>query len=173
MDTHTHSRNLIRGKAIVLGDNVDTDAIIPGKYLAHTEPEYLGQHVFEGIDPVMPSKVSKGDIVVAGRNFGCGSSREHAVLAIIGAGIKAVIAESFARIFYRNAINRGLPVIELPGIKSKVRDGDIITIDLKENTVTLPNGEILRFKRFSKEIIDILEAGGLTEYLKKRIKKRQ
>jgi len=165
-----HEFHIIKGRAIVLGDNVDTDVIIPGRYLIYTNPKDLGKHVFEGIDPTLPSRIKEGDIVVAGRNFGCGSSREHAVLAILGAGIKAVIAESFARIFYRNAINRGLPVIELPDIKGKVKEGDIITIDLKENTITLPTGEKLKFKPFSKEVMEILKTGGLLEYLKKRIK---
>lgn len=170
MSESKHRLGIIRGRVIVLGDNIDTDVIIPGKYLIYTDPKELGRHVFEGIDPTLPNRIREGDIVVAGKNFGCGSSREHAVLAIIGAGIKAVIAESFARIFYRNAINRGLPVIELPGIKSKVKENDVITINFEENTVTLPTGEKLRFKPFSKEVMDILKAGGLIKYLKERVK---
>lgn len=172
MSESKHGLNIIKGRVIVLGDNIDTDVIIPGKYLTYTNPKDLGKHVFEGIDPTLPNRIKEGDIVIAGKNFGCGSSREHAVLAIIGAGIKAVIAESFARIFYRNAINRGLPAIELPGIKSKIKEGDIITINLEENTVTLPTGEKLKFKPFSKEVMDILKAGGLIKYLKKRIKEK-
>ncbi|MBS7281330.1 MAG: 3-isopropylmalate dehydratase small subunit [Candidatus Freyarchaeota archaeon] len=160
----------IIGRVVKLGDNIDTDAIILSKYLVSTSPKELGRHVFEGIDPMLPCKIREGDIVVAGKNFGCGSSREHAVLAILGAGIKAIIAESFARIFYRNAINRGLPVIEIPEIRSKIREGDMISINMRENTVTLSTGEKLKFRSFSKEIIKIMKAGGLLEYLKEGIK---
>jgi len=164
-------KEIIKGTAIKLGDNIDTDAIIPSKYLVSISPRELGKHAFEGVDPTLPNKIREGDILVAGRNFGCGSSREHAVLAITGAGIKAVIAESFARIFYRNAINRGLLVIEIPGIKDEVKEGDIITINLGESTVTLPTGKKLKFKQFPIEIMKIMKAGGLLEYLKEEKRK--
>jgi len=164
------SLKVIKGKALTVGDNINTDLIIPGKYLTMTDPAELGKHVLEGLDPSIHEKIQKErmEIVVAGRNFGCGSSREHAVLAIIGAGIKAVIAESFARIFYRNAINRGLLAIEVKGVRDKVKEGDTITIDLTENSIMLPTGEKISFKPLPKEVMEIIEAGGLIEYLKKK-----
>ena len=162
---------VIRGRAIVLGDNVDTDVIIPSKYLIYTDPKVLGRHVFEGVDPSLPGRVREGDVVVAGRNFGCGSSREHAVLAILGSGVRAVLAESFARIFYRNAINRGLPVVEVPGIRGRVRDGDVVEVDLEGGRVRLPSGELLSFKPPSPEVMEIIRAGGLINYLKGRLRR--
>ncbi|PUA33441.1 MAG: 3-isopropylmalate dehydratase [Zestosphaera tikiterensis] len=164
------SSEVIKGKVLVVGDNIDTDLIVPGKYLTLKEASDLGKHVLEGLDPSIPDKIEKEGIrvIVAGRNFGCGSSREHAVLAIIGAGIKAVVAESFARIFYRNAINRGLIVIEAKGLRNKVRDGDIITIDLDKHSITIPTGEEVSFKPLPEEVMKIIKAGGLIEYLKKQ-----
>jgi 3-isopropylmalate/(R)-2-methylmalate dehydratase small subunit len=162
------SLKLIEGEVKVLGDNIDTDVILPGRYLVYTDPKELGKHALEGLDPDLPTQL-KGKIIVAGRNFGCGSSREHAVLALIGAGVKAIVAESFARIFYRNSINRGLLVIEAPGIKDKVKDGDRIVIDLEKNCIHLPSGECFNFKPIGEEIIQIIEMGGLIEKLKKEL----
>lgn len=161
----------IEGRALIVGDNVDTDAIIPGKYLTLTDPVDLGKHALEGLDPGIASKLRERNIVVAGRNFGCGSSREHAVLALIGAGVKAVVAESFARIFYRNAINRGLLVVEAPGIRQAVSDGDRLVIDMETNSIELPLGEVIHFKPLASEVLEIIEAGGLIEKLKKEIRK--
>lgn len=161
----------VEGKVLVVGDNVDTDVIIPGRYLTLTDPAELGKHALEGLDPSMPAKLREKNIVVAGKNFGCGSSREHAVLALVGAGVKVVVAESFARIFYRNAINRGLLVVEAPGIRQKVSEGDRVVVDFERNVIELPSGELVSFKPIAKEVLEIIEAGGLIEKLKKELQK--
>jgi len=122
---------MISGKAIKYGDNVNTDVIIPAKYLVLTlDPTELAKHAMEGLDPMFFKKAQGGAIIVAGKNFGCGSSREEAPLALKHAGVKCVLAESFARIFYRNAINLGVPVLECPGISGKVEDGDELMVNL-------------------------------------------
>jgi 3-isopropylmalate/(R)-2-methylmalate dehydratase small subunit len=162
---------IVRGRVLKVGDNVDTDAIIPGKYLTLTDPRELGKHALEGLDPSMPSLLKDRQIIVAGRNFGCGSSREHAVLALLGAGVKAVLAESFARIFYRNAINRGLLAIEVPGVRNAVADGEEVIVNVEETTLTTALGKTLRFKPIPKELLEIIEAGGLVESLKKGLTK--
>ncbi len=159
----------IEGRVLVVGDNVDTDAIVPGRYLTITDPKELGKHALEGLDPAIPGKLKERSIIVAGRNFGCGSSREHAVLALLGAGVKAVVAESFARIFYRNAINRGLLVLEAPGARQKITDGDKLVIDLERGVLVLASGETLPFKPIAREVLEIVEAGGLVEKLKKEL----
>ncbi|MEM2208485.1 MAG: 3-isopropylmalate dehydratase small subunit [Sulfolobales archaeon] len=161
----------VEGKVLVVGDNVDTDVIIPGRYLTLTDPAELGKHALEGLDPSMPAKLREKNIVVAGKNFGCGSSREHAVLALVGAGVKVVVAESFARIFYRNAINRGLLVVEAPGIRQKVSEGDRVVVDFERNVIELLSGELVSFKPIAKEVLEIIEAGGLIEKLKKELQK--
>ena len=120
----------IRGKVHKVGAHIDTDAIIPARYLVTTDPEELGKHCMAGMDPNWIQGVSKGDIIVAGPNFGCGSSREHAPLAILGAGIPVVVAHSFARIFYRNAFNMGLPLIEVGDLVENIDEGDELSIDL-------------------------------------------
>ncbi|MGC9091560.1 MAG: 3-isopropylmalate dehydratase [Fervidicoccaceae archaeon] len=159
----------IKGIVLKVGDNIDTDAIIPGKYLTLTDPGELGRHALEVLDPSIPSLLKERQIIVAGRNFGCGSSREHAVLALMGAGVKAIIAESFARIFYRNSINRGLLAIELSGAPSVISDGDEVLIDLEKSVVTTVGGKELRSKPLPREVIEIIEAGGLIERLKKEL----
>ncbi|MEM4674875.1 MAG: 3-isopropylmalate dehydratase [Nitrososphaerota archaeon] len=161
----------MEGKVLVVGDNVDTDVIIPGRYLTLTDPAELGKHALEGLDPSIPAKLREKNIIVAGKNFGCGSSREHAVLALVGAGVKVVVAESFARIFYRNAINRGLLVVEAPGIRQKVSEGDRVVVDFERNVIELPSGELVSFKPIAKEVLEIIEAGGLIEKLKKELQK--
>ncbi len=159
----------VEGIVLVVGDNVDTDAIVPGRYLTLTDTRELGKHALEGLDPSIPGKLKERNLIVAGRNFGCGSSREHAVLALLGAGVKAVVAESFARIFYRNAINRGLLVVEAPGVSQKVSDGDRLVIDLESGVVVLASGETLPFKPIAREVLEIIEAGGLIERLRKEL----
>jgi len=163
---------VLKGKIVkVLGNDIDTDVIIPGKYLTLTKPEELGKHALEPLIPGFCKLVKPGaDILVAGRNFGCGSSREHAVLALKGAGIRAVIAESFARIFYRNAINNGLWVIECPNIVNKVKEGDEVIINLTEGWIQLPTSEKLPIKPVPEEILKIVKAGGLIPYLRKKVK---
>ena len=159
----TGKNNIISGKAWKFGDNVDTDVIIPGKYLRTTDMSVFASHVMEGIDPSFSQKVRKGDIIAAGKNFGCGSSREQAPLSLKYAGIACIVAESFARIFFRNAINVGLPIIEA-GIDCK--EGDNIEIDLENGIVknkekTYPATKLPDFLR------EILTDGGLVEHRKK------
>ncbi|MGB9837483.1 3-isopropylmalate dehydratase small subunit [Methanothermobacter sp.] len=157
----------MKGRVWKFPDDVDTDIIIPGRYLVMRDPEKLREHVMEGLDPEFPSKVRPGDFIVAGKNFGCGSSREHAPLALKGAGIAAVIAESFARIFYRNAINVGIPLLEAPGITEKLNEGDEIEVDL-ERGVIIRGDEEFPFKRLPEFMVEILESGGLIPYLRKK-----
>lgn len=156
------------GKAWKFGSNVDTDAIIPYQYKARTlDPAELGRHCMEGLDPDFPRKIDKGDFIVAGENFGCGSSREQAPMAIKGCGIAAVLAESFARIFFRNAINVGLPALECPGITDAVDGGDKLEVDLKEGTiVNLTKGRKLSAVKLPPFLRELLEAGGLVNYYK-------
>ena len=152
---------MMEGKVWKFGDDIDTDIILPGRYLIYTDEERLSQHCMEGLDSEFPNKVDNGDFIVAGKNFGCGSSREHAPIAIKGCGIRAVIAESFARIFYRNSTNVGLTLIEAPGISQYVKEGDKIQIDMDtgENRI--------EFKKLPPFMMGILEEGGLINYLKK------
>ena len=158
----------MEGKAWKFGNDIDTDIIIPGRYLIYTDEERLAQHCMEGLDPDFNEKCSKGDFIVAGTNFGCGSSREHAPIALKGAGVSAVIAESFARIFYRNATNVGVPLLEAPGITDLVNDGDTISVDMENGIITSENGESIEFKKLPPFMLEILEQGGLIEYLKNK-----
>ncbi|MBO6122926.1 MAG: 3-isopropylmalate dehydratase small subunit [Methanobrevibacter sp.] len=158
----------MKGKAWKFGNDIDTDIIIPGRYLIYTDEETLSKHCMEGLDPDFSAKCSEGDFIVAGTNFGCGSSREHAPIALKGAGIKAVIAESFARIFYRNATNVGVPLLEAPGISELIQDGEEITVDMEKATITSQNGESIEFKKLPPFMLEILEQGGLIEYLKNK-----
>jgi len=160
---------IIRGRVWKFGGNISTDIIIPGRYLRTLNYSLWPKHLMEGIDPTFSSKVRKGDIIVAGKNFGCGSSREQAVLAIKFAGISAVVAESFGWIFFRNAINHGLPAIECPNITKYVETGDIIEIDLANGFIKTPK-KTLMIKPYPKFIMDILNAGGLIQYYR-RIRK--
>ena len=158
----------MNGTVWKFGDDIDTDIILPGRYLIYTDEERLSQHCMEGLDPDFNKKCKKGDFIVAGTNFGCGSSREHAPIALKGAGVSAVIAESFARIFYRNATNVGIPLLEAPGISKFIEDGDEIEIDLDKATIKSQDGEILTFKKLPPFMLEILEQGGLIEYLKNK-----
>ncbi len=156
----------LRGRAIVYGDKIDTDVIIPAKYLVYTDPKILGQHAMEPIDPHFHKKAG-GAVLVAGRAFGMGSSREQAAIALKGAGVVAVVAESFARIFFRNAINVGLPVLQA-SVGSKVREGDTLELDLERGVVTnLDTGEEIVGKPLTGLPLEILKAGGLLNFLKK------
>ncbi len=157
----------IKGKVWRFGNDIDTDLIIPAKYLVTTDAKELGLHCLEGLKKDFPSEVKSGDIIVGGKNFGSGSSREHAPLAIKGAGIAAVIAPSFARIFYRNSINIGLPIIESPSV-GKFKDRDIIEIDfLAGNISNLTTGENLSFQSYPQFLQRIIQAGGLMKWAKK------
>ena len=157
---------MMEGKVWKFGDDIDTDIILPGRYLIYTDEERLSQHCMEGLDSVFTNKEEKGDVIVAGNNFGCGSSREHAPIAIKGRGIRAVIAESFARIFYRNSTNVGLTLIEAPGISQYVKEGDKIQIDMDTGVIIAGENRI-EFKKLPPFMMGILEEGGLINYLKK------
>lgn len=158
------------GRAIVLGDNVDTDLIIPARHLAATSREELGRHCFEDLDPEFAAHHRPGDIVVAGRNFGCGSSREHAPLALLGAGVAAVVAASYARIFFRNAINVGLPILICSAAAAAVRPGDELELDLAAGTVRdQTSGASWRAEPLPPFVLDIIAAGGLVEYTRRRL----
>jgi 3-isopropylmalate/(R)-2-methylmalate dehydratase small subunit len=157
---------MMEGKVWKFGDDIDTDIILPGRYLIYTDEERLRQHCMEGLDSEFPNKVDNGDFIVAGKNFGCGSSREHAPIAIKGCGIQAVIAESFARIFYRNSTNVGLTLIEAPGISQYVKEGDKIEINM-DNGVIIAGENRIEFKKLPPFMMGILEEGGLINYLKK------
>jgi len=164
------SSTILEGKAWKFGDDVNTDLIVPGKYLELTNPYEMAQHAMEGSDPDFPKKVSKGDIVIGGKNFGCGSSREHAALALRYLDLGAVVVESFARIFYRNAINVGIPALECPGITDLVKEGDTVEIDLTRGIITIKNtGDKLRFIPVPEFMVKVLNEGGLVPYLKKHM----
>jgi 3-isopropylmalate/(R)-2-methylmalate dehydratase small subunit len=152
----------LKGRAWVFGDNVDTDQIIPAEHLVTMENAELARHAFSKVRPEFAGKVSEGDIIVAKRNFGCGSSREHAPRALMGAGVSCVVAESFARIFFRNSINIGFPVIEC-GIEAD--DGDEISVDLGKGVVTNETkGVSKEFKAFPPFVMMLVEKGGLMPY---------
>jgi 3-isopropylmalate/(R)-2-methylmalate dehydratase small subunit len=159
---------MICGRVWKFGDNIDTDVIIPGRYLDNYSPEYLAKHVMEGVDPSFSSSVKKGDMIIAGRNFGIGSSREQAAVALKAAGIQAVIAESFGRIFFRNAINQGMLVISCPGCSKKFENGEEICIDLENKVIFSKKDESCKmsFKELSPIISKIYSAGGLVNLLK-------
>lgn len=161
---------IIEGKVWKFGDDVDTDVIIPGRYLVLTGEEELAACVMEGCDPDFSKKVKKGDIIVAGKNFGCGSSREHAPIAIKGAGISAVVAESFARIFYRNSINIGLLLIEAKDISRNINEGDEIKIDVNKGLLTnLNTSKKFEIKPLPEFMLGIMNEGGLISYLKNHL----
>jgi len=157
-----------KGKVWKFNDNVNTDEIIPARFLNTQDPRELGEHCMEDIDKDFSKKVSKGDIIVAGKNFGCGSSREHAQLAIKGVGVSCVIAESFARIFYRNAINVGLPILEIENI-SEVQEGDYLEVDLDKGIVLdLSEDKLYEAQLLPKFIQEIIKYGGLLKWIRRR-----
>jgi 3-isopropylmalate/(R)-2-methylmalate dehydratase small subunit len=158
----------MKGKVWKFGDDIDTDIIIPGRYLVMTDPGKLAKHCMEGVCFGFYKKVNKGDFIVAGKNFGCGSSREHAPLALQGAGIGAVIAESFARIFYRNATNLGISLLEVPGINEVLEEGEEVEVDMEKGMIISGSGEEFRFKKLPSVMLGILEKGGLIPYLKEK-----
>jgi len=161
-------KKTLAGKAFVFGKNIDTDQIYPGRYLDLTDAPDVAKHAMEGAsDPDFAKDFTQGDIVVASTNFGCGSSREHAVITLSAAGVGAVLAESFARIFYRNGINLGLPLLVCPGIGSKVSRGDMLTIDMVAATVrNETKNETYALEPVSDYALHILEAGGIKPLLK-------
>ncbi len=160
-----------RGRVWKYGDNVDTDVIIPARYLNTTDPAELARHCMEDIDPTFAGSHAPGDVIVAGRNFGCGSSREHAPLAIKGAGVSCVIAESFARIFFRNAINIGLPIFEAPDAAREAASGDEIEVDAAAGVIrNLTRGREHAIRPMPPFIQEIITAGGLMARLQAQMK---
>ncbi|MGI6550682.1 MAG: 3-isopropylmalate dehydratase small subunit [Syntrophomonadales bacterium] len=161
----------LTGKVHKFGSDVDTDAIIPARYLNTSDPVELARHCMEDADPAFPSKVGQGDIIVADKNFGCGSSREHAPIAIKAAGVSCVIARSFARIFYRNSINIGLPILECPQCIDEVEAGDKLEVDLIRGEIkNLSRGRTYLAEPFPGFMQDIIDKGGLINYVKEKVK---
>ncbi len=157
----------MNGKSWKYGNNVNTDEIIPARYLNTTDVKELASHCMEDVDPEFVNKAGEGDIIVAGDNFGCGSSREHAPISIKAFGISCVIAKSFARIFFRNAINIGLPIFESEEAGAEISDGDNIKVDIDSNIITdLTTNKEYSFTPFANEMKDIIQAGGLMEFIK-------
>ncbi|ADY01730.1 3-isopropylmalate dehydratase, small subunit [Vulcanisaeta moutnovskia 768-28] len=160
---------VIEGPVIKVGDNIDTDVIIPARYLVYTDPAILAKHAMEPLDPHFYENASRGVVLVAGRAFGMGSSREQAAIALKAAGVRAVLAESFARIFYRNAINNGLPVLVVPNVSREVNEGDFVKVNVSTGEVIVNNGQkVLRAKPITGMALEILISGGLLEYVKSR-----
>jgi 3-isopropylmalate/(R)-2-methylmalate dehydratase small subunit len=158
----------ISGKAFIFGNNIDTDQIFPGRYLELVDPKEIAAHCLEGADPTLTQRLVSGDIIIAGRNFGCGSSREHAVITLVHAKVGAVIAESFARIFYRNALNLGLAVLVCPGVREKVNEGDKLEVNLLEGKVTnLTSGATIKGEKLSEFALKILASGGIKPLYRK------
>ena len=152
------------GRVYKYGNNIDTDVIIPARYLNTPDPVELARHCMEDIDPTFPQKVNAGDVMVGGSNFGCGSSREHAPLAIRTSGISCVIAHSFARIFYRNAINIGLPILECPAASAGIAEGDMVSVNFDTGVITdETTGETFQAEPFPAFIKDMIERGGLMQ----------
>ncbi|NOZ19669.1 MAG: 3-isopropylmalate dehydratase small subunit [Planctomycetes bacterium] len=161
---------MIKGKCWTFGDNINTDLIIPARYLNTTDVAELASHCMEDEDPEFARKISTGDVIVGGENFGCGSSREHAPIAIKGAHIACVIAKSFARIFFRNAINIGLPICECPEAVDDARQGDDIEVDLEGGTISnLTRDKHYTTSPFPNEMREIIAAGGLMNFVKKNL----
>ena len=162
---------IITGQIIVVGNNIDTDQIYPGRFLAITDPHEIGTHCLSGVDENIAASFPRGGIVVAGTNFGCGSSREHAPIALINMGAAAVLADSFARIFFRNAINLGLVPVVCKGISREVENGQTLTLDLEAGTVTVKeNGRVFKCDKLGDQALKILEAGGIKPMMRARFK---
>ena len=164
---------IIKGKVWKFKDNIDTDVIIPARYLNTSDPKELALHCMEDYDPEFIKKMERGDIIVAGNNFGCGSSREHAPIALKEAGVSCIIAKSFARIFFRNAINIGLPIFESSEIFNDSNQGDILEVKTESGSITnITNGNIYKINRLPDFINKVISLGGLKEYVKEEVKRR-
>ncbi len=162
---------LVKGSVFKYGDNVDTDVIIPARYLNSSDPKELAKYCMEDIDKDFALLVKEGDIIVADKNFGCGSSREHAPIAIKASGVSIVIAKSFARIFYRNAINTGLAILECEEASEKIEKGDEVTVDFNTGVITnVTKGETYKAEPFPPFIQEIIKDGGLVERVKNKLK---
>lgn len=162
---------IYEGRAHKYGRDVDTDVIIPARYLTTSDPDQLAGHCLEDLDPGFVSRVKLGDVLIAEENFGCGSSREHAPIAIKGAGVSCVIAKSFARIFYRNAINMGLPIYECPEAVNGIDAGDDVRVDTEKGEITnLTRGVVFKITPFPPFVREIIESGGLINYVRAKLK---
>lgn len=158
------------GQAWLFGDEIDTGQIVPGQYVPLSDPKEIAEHLFEDVRPSFRTEMAQGDIVVAGRNFGCGSSREHAPKALRGSGVSAVLADSFARIFYRNSLNLGLAVIPIPGIRSEIEEGDEIEIDMTGGLVVNKTRNLTyHFTPYEPFVVEMISAGGVIPYTKQKI----
>ncbi|MBL3581466.1 3-isopropylmalate dehydratase small subunit [Oleidesulfovibrio alaskensis] len=158
------------GTARKVGDHIDTDAIIPARFLVTTDPAQLGANCMEGLEHGWVSRVQQGDIMVGGKNFGCGSSREHAPIAILGAGMPVVVAHSFARIFYRNGFNMGLILIEIGDDADRIHDGDVLSVDVENGHITNhTTGDVISCPPLPPFMHDILDKGGLVPYVRERL----
>ncbi|AHJ11307.1 LeuD/DmdB family oxidoreductase small subunit [Sulfurospirillum multivorans] len=162
-------QKLLSGNAFVFGKNVDTDQIYPGRFVEFTDVEDVAKYAMFGADPEFTCKVKKGDFIVAGTNFGCGSSREHAAITLKAVGIGAIIAESFARIFYRNAINLGIPLIVCPNISKLIQTGDRLSLDLHSGEIRLEKSLIATAEPMSEYVLNILESGGIKPLIKQQL----
>ncbi|MTI49325.1 3-isopropylmalate dehydratase small subunit [Sporosalibacterium faouarense] len=165
---------VLKGKTLVYGKNIDTDQIYPGRYLELVEPQEIASHAMEGVDPNFSEKFNKGDIIIADKNFGCGSSREHAVITLKTVGVSAIISESFARIFYRNSINLGLPLIICQGILDFVNEGDELEVHLIEGKIkNITTGKEIFGEKLPSFVLDMIAEGGIKQYYikKKNVKK--
>ncbi len=161
----------MKGKVWKFGDNINTDEIIPARYLNTSDPNELAKHCMEDADPEFPKKVQKGDIIVAGKNFGCGSSREHAPIAIKAAGVSCVIAESFARIFFRNSFNMGLMILESEEAAKEAQTNDELEIDINSGEIkNLTRGKTYKAKPIPEFMQELVKCGGLLEYIKMHFK---
>ncbi|MCX6695679.1 MAG: 3-isopropylmalate dehydratase small subunit [Candidatus Altiarchaeota archaeon] len=162
-------KDKVRGRVWKFASNVDTDQIIPAEYLVTGDPKELAKHAFEKVRPEFARQVKPGDIIVADDNFGCGSSREHAPRALMGCGVDCVIANSFARIFFRNSINIGLPLVEC---RIDAKEGEIIEVDFKKGVViNVSSGKEFKFKPLPEFLMNLMESGGLVEYVKRQLAK--
>ena len=162
-------QKVLKGKAFVYGANIDTDQIYPGRFLDLTEPDQIGKHALEGADPNFVKEVQPGDLIVASTNFGCGSSREHAAITLKSAGVGAILADSFGRIFYRNVINLGVPLIVCPGISKIVKRGDALSVDMTTGkVVNETTGASAEAQPLSEYVLNILESGGIKPMIKKQ-----
>lgn len=161
---------ILKGRVWRFGNDIDTDAIIPARYLNTSDPAELAKHLMEDADREFPDKVKAGDVIVAGKNFGCGSSREHAPIAIKAAGVQAVVAKSFARIFYRNAFNIGLPIFESVEGSEKIKEGDVIEIDADKGIIkNITRNEQYEAKPIPSFMQELINAGGLIEWTRRKV----
>jgi len=168
----TITDNRLGGRSIVFGDSINTDVIIPGRYLVSIDPAELATHAFEPLGPEIQAKLLESPVVVAGKNFGCGSAREQAATCLIGAGVKAVVARSYSRVFFRNAINTGLVAVECPAAVDAIQEGDEVWVDYGAGTVTVGDTSY-PFAPFPPVLKEILEAGGLIDHLMKKFAKEK